>query len=54
MTYDATANLNHTYDQENRIGGAGGFTYICRESFPKAATCTGSAMMEPAWAADAA
>src|SRR5207245_8929216 len=28
MTHDATANLNYSYDQENRITGAGGFTYI--------------------------
>ncbi|MBZ5533996.1 MAG: hypothetical protein LAO20_21405 [Acidobacteriia bacterium] len=27
MTHDATANLNYTFDQENRITGAGGYTY---------------------------
>ena len=27
MTYDATANLNYSYDQENRITGAAGYTY---------------------------
>jgi YD repeat-containing protein len=27
MTYDATASLNYTFDQENRITGAGGYTY---------------------------
>jgi RHS repeat-associated protein len=27
MMHDATANLNYTYDQENRIMGAAGFTY---------------------------
>jgi RHS repeat-associated protein len=27
MMHDATANLNYTYDQENRIAGAAGFTY---------------------------
>jgi len=27
MMHDATANLNYTYDQENRISGAAGFTY---------------------------
>ncbi len=28
MTHDATANLNYVFDPENRIAGAGGFTYI--------------------------
>lgn len=28
MTYDATANLNYTFDQENRITGASGYGYI--------------------------
>jgi RHS repeat-associated protein len=28
MTYDATASLSYTFDQENRITGAGGYTYI--------------------------
>jgi len=28
MTYDATANLNYNFDQENRITGAGGYGYI--------------------------
>ena len=27
MTYDATENVNLSYDQENRIIGAGGYTY---------------------------
>src|SRR6266571_530709 len=27
MTFDATANLSYTFDQENRLTGAGGFTY---------------------------
>jgi RHS repeat-associated protein len=27
MTHDATANLNYSYDQENRITGAGGYVY---------------------------
>jgi len=27
MTYDATASLNYTYDQENRITGAAGYAY---------------------------
>jgi RHS repeat-associated protein len=27
MTYDATAALNYTFDQENRITGTGGYTY---------------------------
>jgi hypothetical protein len=27
MTHDATANLNYTYDPENRIAGAAGYTY---------------------------
>jgi RHS repeat-associated protein len=27
MTYDATAYLNYTFDQENRLTGAGGYTY---------------------------
>ncbi len=27
MTYDATANLSYTFDQENRITGANGYTY---------------------------
>ncbi|HEY2392331.1 MAG TPA: hypothetical protein VGK22_14245 [Candidatus Angelobacter sp.] len=27
MTYDATASLNYTFDQENRITGANGYTY---------------------------
>jgi RHS repeat-associated protein len=27
MVHDATANLDYAYDQENRIKGAGGFTY---------------------------
>src|SRR6185437_4832695 len=26
-TYDATANLNYIFDQENRINGAGGYAY---------------------------
>src|SRR5207249_3010442 len=28
MTHDATSGLNYTFDQENRITGAGGYTYI--------------------------
>jgi RHS repeat-associated protein len=28
MTYDATASLSYTFDQENRITGAGGYTYV--------------------------
>jgi RHS repeat-associated protein len=27
MTYDATASLSYTFDQENRLTGAGGYTY---------------------------
>ncbi len=27
MTYDATASLNYSFDQENRITGANGYTY---------------------------
>ncbi len=27
MTYDATSNLNYSFDQENRITGAAGYTY---------------------------
>jgi RHS repeat-associated protein len=27
MTYDATASLNYTFDQENRLTGAAGYTY---------------------------
>jgi YD repeat-containing protein len=27
MTHDATANLNYTYDPENRVTGAAGYTY---------------------------
>jgi hypothetical protein len=27
MTHDATAGLDYTFDQENRITGAGGYTY---------------------------
>jgi RHS repeat-associated protein len=27
MTYDATAGLSYTFDQENRLTGAGGYTY---------------------------
>jgi antitoxin component YwqK of YwqJK toxin-antitoxin module len=27
MTFDATASLNYTYDQENRLTGAAGYTY---------------------------
>ncbi|MBZ5532068.1 MAG: hypothetical protein LAO20_11605 [Acidobacteriia bacterium] len=27
MTHDATANLDYTFDQANRITGAGGYTY---------------------------
>jgi RHS repeat-associated protein len=27
MTYDATASLNYTFDQENRLTGASGYTY---------------------------
>jgi RHS repeat-associated protein len=27
MTHDATSSLNYSYDQENRITGAGGYTY---------------------------
>jgi RHS repeat-associated protein len=27
MTHDATASLNYTFDQENRLTGAGGYTY---------------------------
>src|SRR2546430_16819738 len=27
MTYDATASLSYTFDQENRLTGAAGYTY---------------------------
>jgi hypothetical protein len=27
MTYDATASLSYTFDQENWLAGAGGYTY---------------------------
>jgi hypothetical protein len=27
MTYDATASLNYSFDQKNRLTGAGGYTY---------------------------
>jgi hypothetical protein len=28
MTYDATASFSYTFDQENRLTGAAGSTYI--------------------------
>jgi RHS repeat-associated protein len=42
MTHDATANLNYSYDQENRITGAAGYTYTYDASGKRLVKSNGS------------
>jgi RHS repeat-associated protein len=42
MTHDATANLNYSFDQENRITGANGFTYTYDADGNRVAKANGS------------